>query len=294
MELFVITSSVESEQAAERFCLRFRALGNLNQTRSVFQITFKVEAERVTVICEGDESVSLSGRALLALKARAADAVGEHVAEHKESMIVQRLLHKYYPEIPQTERPVVEELTRKMLNGEEADLIHGHRAREKHVAEISKGFYEYLQSTSYVDVDGTIAFRMRDYLDTLKETLDYAVDEYLLSKQYEEFIGMLKYFVQFQEPRVPVIHLLHKGGTEFALLDEGLKPVEPLPGQGVSAHMADQELEMEDVVVSTLISLSPKRVVIHTLEPELLIISTIRQIFGERAELGKVLPPQNA
>jgi trimethylamine:corrinoid methyltransferase-like protein len=61
----------------------------------------------------------------------------------------------------------------------------------------------------------------------------------------------------------------------------------------VVARIADQELEMEDIVVSTLISLSPSRIVIHTRDPEVVIISTIRRIFGERVELCLLCPHCN-
>ncbi|MNO74074.1 YtxC-like family protein [compost metagenome] len=141
-----------------------------------------------------------------------------------------------------------------------------------------------------MNLDGFIRFRMRDYEDKLKEIVDYAVEEYLLDQQYEEFISLLQYFVYFQEPLTSLVHLMHKKDHEFSILNENFTPIKAPPIGGMVAHMADQELEMEDVVVSTLIALSPDRVLIHTLEPDTLIISTICRIFGDRVELCSDCP----
>ena len=48
----------------------------------------------------------------------------------------------------------------------------------------------------------------------------------------------------------------------------------------------DQDMEIEDMVVSTLISVSPARMIIHTRRPELPVIVTLAHIFDNRAEVS--------
>ena len=54
----------------------------------------------------------------------------------------------------------------------------------------------------------------------------FAVDEYVMDQQYQEFISLLKYFVRMQEVKLPIVHVLHKGGSEFALYDEQFRVLE--------------------------------------------------------------------
>ena len=79
------------------------------------------------------------------------------------------------------------------------------------------------------------------------------MDELLLDKQYEEFIGLLQYFVHFQEPLTPLVHLMHKKDQEFVVLDEKFTSIHIPAGGGMVARIDDQELEMENAVVSSLI-----------------------------------------
>lgn len=84
---------------------------------------------------------------------------------------------------------------------------------------------------------------------------------------------------------MPLVHVIHKGGEDFLLLDGSLRPIEKMKDEGLIMERLDQEMEMEDMVVSTLISLSPARMVIHTREPDLPVIVTLAHIFDNRSEV---------
>ena len=56
-----------------------------------------------------------------------------------------------------------------------------------------------------------MTFRLQSYEQELREMAEYAVDEFMLDQQYEEFVSLLKYFVYFQEPKMPLVHVIHKG-----------------------------------------------------------------------------------
>ncbi|MNG36180.1 YtxC-like family protein [compost metagenome] len=49
--------------------------------------------------------------------------------------------------------------------------------------------------------------------------------------------------------------------------------------------MVEYEMNVEDMVISTLVPISPKQIVIHTRQPELQIIRTIESIFGIRVSV---------
>lgn len=216
-------------------------------------------------------------------------ALAGFIVDVKERDILKVLITKRYSFEDIGDHEAVERFCNRLLN----TGSDGSPSREAHIQTIQRNLSQFISETGSVHLNGFVTFRLREYEDKLQEIVDYAVEEYLLDQQYEEFIGLLQYFVYFQEPLTPLVHLLHKGDQEFSILNEQFTPIKAPPISGVVARMADQELEMEDVVVSTLIALSPVRVLIHTLEPDALIISTICRIFGERVELCSHCPKCN-
>ena len=119
-------------------------------------------------------------------------------------------------------------------------------------------------------------------MDDLQDIVDNAYNEFVLNEQYQEFIALLKYFVYFQDTKIPEVHLIHQGNNKFQLLDGNLKQLDISESRDVIVETIDRELNYEDMVVSALISASPKHIYIHTRDPEALSIKTIEQIFEGR------------
>ncbi|NHN29234.1 putative sporulation protein YtxC [Paenibacillus agricola] len=157
---------------------------------------------------------------------------------------------------------------------------------QRRKCKISTALCQLLKANPDLNIDGFIKFRLNEYTEELREVIEYAVDEFLMDRQYKEFISLLQYFVYIQEAKVPFVHLLHKGGNEFMLLDDKMEPVDTSESNTtLTMELLEKDINFEDVIVSTLISVSPKLIYIHTREPSLQIIQTISQIFENRVEL---------
>ena len=58
-----------------------------------------------------------------------------------------------------------------------------------------------------------------------------------------------------------------------------------VPTDRIVAEMLETEMNMEDMIVSTLITISPEQIVIHTRQPELPVMRTLETIFELRVQL---------
>lgn len=143
----------------------------------------------------------------------------------------------------------------------------------------------FLEENDTFVYEGFVRFRLANYMNALRDLVKYAIDEYVVEKQYQEFISLLQYFVYIQDAKMPVAHLIHKGQHEFEILNEKLEPIETSVDDSVTLEMVDREINFEDMVVSALIIASPQQIYVHTREPDMQVISTILQIFEERATL---------
>ncbi|WP_438446597.1 sporulation protein YtxC [Gorillibacterium sp. sgz5001074] len=160
---------------------------------------------------------------------------------------------------------------------------HGRTRRKKL---LTQDLLQCVQQEPILNVDGFLRFRLAKYGGELKDIIEYAKDEYLMDQQYKEFIALLKYFVYIQDAKIPEAHLLHKGGHEFLLLNEQLKPIETDQlDTTFKVEFLDKDYSFEDLIVSTLITIAPEKIYIHTREPGVAVIKTISQIFEGRSEI---------
>jgi len=121
---------------------------------------------------------------------------------------------------------------------------------------------EYLSAQEEVNIDGFITFRLQDYREQLSDAVGRAVDDFLMEKEYLEFVSLLKYFVEAQESKLKLVHVVILPKRGFRLVDDKGVAInneslaESFPG-------LEMEINPEDLLVSALITIAPERVVLH-------------------------------
>jgi putative sporulation protein YtxC len=283
MEL--LTLFVHNHQAAEE--LQERMAQALQQLHNPYDSGLRVSILKHAAIAEIKVKAMLSGfqlhRDSEPVYACLSDALSEYILTTEELNILRGLIQKQCGQ-KAVDLTAIENYCMQVLNGNTNNTLPSETSRIRRKQKISGLLHAYMQLNSTLDVHGFIRFRLRDYMTELQETLDYALDEYMMEQQYQEFISLLKYFVYIQEAKIPVVHLIHKGGHEFHILNEHLEPIDVNDGDcAMTLELIDKDINFEDMIVSTLITVSPAQIYIHTREAEAPIIKTIMQIFENRS-----------
>ncbi|TBL70047.1 putative sporulation protein YtxC [Paenibacillus thalictri] len=217
---------------------------------------------------------------------KAAECVAEMIVKEQELSLMEGLISSKYGFDQAEEQTAIMAYCRQMLQGDQSAIGFDKSTIPRRIMKLTDALHRYLQEYTDLNVQGFIRFRLPDYIDELREVVEYAIDEYLMDKQYQEFISLLKYFVYIQEAKIPVAHLIHNGGNEFTLLNDELEPIDTEHVEGtVTVEMIEKDINFENMIVSTLITVSPQKIMIHTREPEVQVISTIMQIFEDRTEI---------
>ncbi len=149
---------------------------------------------------------------------------------------------------------------------------------------IMEKILEFLRQNNQIIVEGFIRFRLKDYVEELQQAVERAVDDFLMDREYQEFIQLLKYFVEIQESRVELVHVLKLPGGAFQLLD-GQKQVLRIDYlENLFMDLTEGEINYEDMLISTLITLAPKQIVIHNADCEQrnTVMETINHVFYGR------------
>lgn len=218
---------------------------------------------------------------------KSAGILAEFMIDFEEINVIRRLIRNEYGYKDDNEIELIEGYCKQFLfSREHAEFREMEEIRRYRTRMILEQLENYLTDHNVINLHGFITFRLPQYVDDLREVIEYALDEYELDKQYQEFISLLQYFVYIQEVKVPAVHLLHEGGNDFRLLNSQLQPISTDDvDASFTVEVLDHNTNYEDVIVSTLITISPQQVFIHTNEAALPIIQTVAQIFEGRVQM---------
>ena len=207
------------------------------------------------------------------------NTIAEHIVEDNEHDELRRLVEEDFGYFTAEEQRKIVDICSKLLTTEELyTSLRKTKIREKLTPFVGK--------QRHVNIQGFMRFRLQEYYAELRESLSRAVDEFLVEKEYSEFIRLLRYFVEIQDPRLPVVHIRVEDTGKCELFDQSGKALhheyldtfEPEDGSDVS---------YEDLLVSALITLAPEKIVLHvsgaSLDYE--IVETVKNIFEERVSL---------
>ncbi|RKO66014.1 putative sporulation protein YtxC [Desulfofundulus salinus] len=149
---------------------------------------------------------------------------------------------------------------------------------------IMEKILDFLRHNNQIIVEGFIRFRLKDYVEQLEQAVERAVDDFLMEREYQEFIQLLKYFVEIQESRVELVHVLKLPGGAFQLLDEQKQVLRVDYLENLFMDLTEGEINYEDMLISTLITLAPKQIVIHNpdCEKKNTVMETINLVFWGR------------
>lgn len=211
-----------------------------------------------------------------------ADVISDIILNHWEDPLIKEIIRENYYYFGDEERNIIYQYALRHINREGKDFqdtIYWLGRKNRIIQKV----IDYLEVNNRINIDGFIRFRLKEYIGELRDAADRAVDEYLMEREYREFIQLLKYFVEVQEPRMDVVHVL-VAGSLFKLFDDMMQPVKSEYLEGFIVNMVDSEINYEDLLISALITIAPKQVTLHykSREDNSATLDTIRSVFEGR------------
>ncbi len=150
---------------------------------------------------------------------------------------------------------------------------------------------ELLQTQNQFNIEGFIVFRLKEYIFFLRKLVEEAMDDFLSEKEHAEFMRMLAYFVDMQEPKVEIVHIVLDDDLSFCLYDQSGNRYHFHDHESVIENITLRD-EAEDVLIGMLISLLPEKVVIHDDRKGKMaqLTDVLTELFGNRVEVCKKCP----
>jgi len=222
------------------------------------------------------------------LKNYIADAVSDIILSHWETILLHDIIRQNYYYFGDDEKKLIYKYAVLHINKKaEGPLKSVYQISRKN--KLFQKVMDYLKFNNYIVIDGFIRFRLKEYLGELKEAADKAVDDFLMEREYKEFIQLLKYFVEIQEPQIDIVHVLIRAGSVFKLFDDKMRPIRSDYLGGLFIDLMGNEINYEDLLISALVTIAPKRITFHFKKNQCLPITleAIKNIFaGKVNECG--------
>lgn len=148
-----------------------------------------------------------------------------------------------------------------------------------------KDFTTYLSDNKSIVLTGFINFRIKDYLSILENIVDEAVNNFVIEKEYFEFVSLLKMYVNSQKSTCNLIHLIYNNENSI-LLDENKDIINVSDDIFKAKYLSDISFSSNDYALNTLLTLIPKKIYIHLINNCVdEFIHTLGLIFENRIEL---------
>ncbi|HUW66364.1 MAG TPA: putative sporulation protein YtxC [Spirochaetia bacterium] len=209
-----------------------------------------------------------------------AAAIAELIISRWEKVMLFNIIKNDYASLRKEELQNIYELALGRM--EQLDDEAGQLELSRRKNRIQKSLDEFLLSSDHINVDGFVVFRLKEYLADLRWVVGRAVDDFLLEREYQDFINLLRFFLQHQEQRAALVHVVVKPPGHFQLYDNDFRPVSYQYLEGFIVDISHREIDYEDVLISALITLAPGQVVLHspgTVKLTAHTVGTLRAVF---------------
>lgn len=143
---------------------------------------------------------------------------------------------------------------------------------------------ECISEKQELNINGFITFRMRKLREDIEKIIDKVVEGYMVEKEYKEFVRLLKYFVDIQECKIERINIIIEEGNNYIVKDEEGKDLYKDFLRDLTGEQNNLEINIEDILISGLITSAPKNIVIYDKEncTNKEFLDTIENVFGNR------------
>ncbi len=143
----------------------------------------------------------------------------------------------------------------------------------------------YFSEFDELNIEGFIKFRSKEIDNEIEVAINKLVERFMIEKEYNEFIKLLKYFVEMQENKIDEVHILIEKNGEYLIKNKYGEDILDLFSSSLNTLEYTEIIKTEDLIISGLITQCPKYVFIYGTDNALNteILDTIKKVFEDRA-----------
>lgn len=195
-----------------------------------------------------------------------------------EEDIIEKLIASEYFYFDSIERQEIFNYTIEDLFDNDESMY----TREEIFQVLYEVFYAHFKNHHSIYLKGFITFRMKKYFEILCDQIDKSVNEFLVQREYTEFITLLKMYINSEVPACNIVHLVYFNSKPI-LLDENKNAIKIDEDMFNAKYLSDITFSSNDYALNTLLNLVPRKIYIHLIDNTIdEFITTLKLIFEDR------------
>ena len=208
------------------------------------------------------------------------EALANYIALKYEKRFIYRLIHLNYASFSEADKDKISHMSSENLANDRQI------SESKCLSALKNKLYDYFENENRLIVDGFVMFRLEEYIETLENVLESSVEHLIGEKEYHEFIRLMQFFVDQQESKETVLHILFDS-KKYRILNN---KYEDITQKCLLDYINDLPImNYDDVLLTTLITLAPQKLFLHKahLFKNKELLQTIENIFLKNAMFCK-------
>ena len=245
-----------------------------------------VEAYEIHLQGNRNDKVFRNEDIVYIFKHQLSEMISEHILGEWEGRLINREIHRSCRGVTAEEQQIVynkaTQFLRRCNDNASLNLLMNFGRKNR----IAHRILDYIHSNPLMVVEGFINFCLQDYLTEIRFAVELAVEELKNEKEYNDFVTLLRYFVDTQAPKIHEVNVMMDENGVFNLWDgSGIKIEENYMSYFLD-DMLLNEINFDDVLISILITIAPRRIILHNAlnlgsEP----VETIKKVFKEKIRM---------
>jgi putative sporulation protein YtxC len=205
------------------------------------------------------------------------------IINHYEPRLLRKIVRENFSYLNLKEQAAVIDKACKLLR-EEKMVQPGGFYKATRRSRIMRGIIEYLNAEKELNIEGFINFRLNAYINELNDAAERAMEIFAAEREYNEFIKLLRNFVDIQECKIDTVHLCQSKDGRYLLYDDKKNSISSEYFDELRSEILDYTINYDDLLISTLITVSPNKIMIHDIEEfkNKELVQTISNVFADR------------
>lgn len=209
----------------------------------------------------------------------------KHIISLKEEEWLLDIIESIFYFKDHEEQVQILSIARSIMEGDHEDIprIKNRYSREE---SIYQAFSSFLVEEASFYYESFLKFRLKSYFEYLVETVEIAIDEYMLEQEYQQMVENFRLYIKESRPVIQQLHVVVDHDTFFIYNDryQLLEPKEIEKYYNESLKF-EEGLRIEQMIISPLVSFAPQKLTIYTDDMDHGIVQTIQSIFEERVSV---------
>lgn len=148
-------------------------------------------------------------------------------------------------------------------------------------------FYEHISSNNKLYLNSFLLFKNKNYFKYLSDSIDIAVNKFIIEREYLEFISLLRVYINTHSSGIDVVQLYYNSSAS-TLFDENNNIIDVKSDSFDMKYLSDISFSSNDYILNALLTLIPQKIIIHTSDRFIdEFINTLSLIFENRITICK-------